>query len=130
MRASGIGVWTFVRVRLGGRDPRSGWFRLVNSLYLAPKATAALLELENSLKNQQISFEVQPRVFYEDFKNYVLYVQDVRARAGAAQWQRIFLADVSNPVAPKVTTADRLRSSTVEIRRSSCACATAPSMSS
>ncbi len=106
MRASGIGVWTFVRV-VSAIAILAWAVSLVNSLYLAPKATAALLATENSLKDQQISFEVQPRVFYEDFKNYVLYVQDVRAGAGAAQWQRIFLADVSQPVAPKVTTAEQ-----------------------
>jgi LPS export ABC transporter permease LptG/LPS export ABC transporter permease LptF len=106
MRASGIGVWTFVRVT--SAIAILAWVvSLANSLYLAPKATAALLASENSLKNQQISFEVQPRVFYEDFKNYVLYVQDVRASTGASQWQRIFLADISNPVAPKVTTAEQ-----------------------
>ena len=106
MRASGIGVWTFVRV-VSAIAILAWVVSLVNSLYLAPRATAALLASENALKNQQISFEVQPRVFYEDFKNYVLYVQDVRASAGAAQWQRIFLADVTDPVAPKVTTAEQ-----------------------
>ncbi len=78
---------------------------LTVSLYIAPKATAALLNLESSLKNQQASFQVEPRVFYEDFKNYVLYVQDIRAGTGVSRWQRIFLADLSDPVAPKVTTA-------------------------
>ena len=36
-------------------------------------------------EDAQASFEVQPRVFYEDFKNIVLYVQDVRpgGRGGA-----------------------------------------------
>jgi LPS export ABC transporter permease LptG/LPS export ABC transporter permease LptF len=106
MRASGIGVWTFVRV-VSAIAILAWLVSLVNSLYVAPKATAALLASEDALKNQQISFEIQPRVFYEDFTNYVLYVQDVRASAGAAQWQRIFLADLSDPVAPKVTTAEQ-----------------------
>ena len=106
MRAVGIGVWFFVRVV--SAIAILGWaISLVNSLYLAPKATAALLELEDSLKNQQASFEVQPRVFYEDFKNYVLYVQDIKASAGASRWQSIFLADLSDPVSPKITTAEQ-----------------------
>jgi LPS export ABC transporter permease LptG/LPS export ABC transporter permease LptF len=105
MRAVGIGVWFFVRVV--SVIAILGWgIALFDSLYVAPKATAALLRLENSLKNQQASFEVEPRVFYEDFKNYVLYVQDIRAGAGASRWQRVFLADLSDPVAPKVTTAE------------------------
>ncbi len=106
MRAAGIGVWNFVRV-LSAIAILAWIVSLGNSLYLAPKATAAFLNLEDSLKNQQASFEVQPRVFYENFKNYVLYVQDVRASAGAAQWRRVFLADLSNPADPKVTTADQ-----------------------
>ncbi len=105
MRAVGIGVWFFVRVV--SAIAVLGWIiSLADSLYLSPKATAALIKLEGSLKNEQASFEVEPRVFYEDFKNYVLYVQDIRPGTGAARWQRIFLADLSDPVAPKVTTAE------------------------
>jgi LPS export ABC transporter permease LptG/LPS export ABC transporter permease LptF len=106
MRAVGIGVWFFVRV-VSAVAILAWALSLVNSLYLAPKATEALLELEKSLTNQQASFEVQPRVFYEDFKNYVLYVQDIKASEGASRWQRIFLANLSDPVAPKVTTAEQ-----------------------
>ena len=105
MRAVGIGVWFFVRV-VSAIAILCWAVSLVDSLYLAPKASAALLKLESSLKNEQASFEVEPRVFYEDFKNYVLYVQDIRAGTGAARWQRIFLADLSDPVAPKITTAE------------------------
>jgi LPS export ABC transporter permease LptG/LPS export ABC transporter permease LptF len=106
MRASGMGVWAFVRVV--GLVAIAAWgISFANSMYFAPRATAAMLNLEKSLANAEASSEVQPRVFYEDFKNYVLYVQDVRAGAGAANWRGIFLADVSDPEAPKVTTADR-----------------------
>ena len=79
---------------------------LVNALYLAPKATAALLQLQDSIKTSQASFEIQPRVFYEDFKNYVLYVQNVRGAEGSSQWNRVFLADLSDPTDPKITTAE------------------------
>jgi LPS export ABC transporter permease LptG/LPS export ABC transporter permease LptF len=104
MRAVGIGVGFFLRVVAAVAVV--GWMvSLSVSLYIAPKATAALLNLESSLTNQQASFQVEPRVFYEDFKNYVLYVQDIRAGTGVSRWQRIFLADLSDPVAPKVTTA-------------------------
>jgi LPS export ABC transporter permease LptG/LPS export ABC transporter permease LptF len=106
MRAAGIGVWRFVRI-VSAIAILAWLVSLANSLYLAPKSTAALLRLQDSLKNQQASFEVQPRVFYENFRNYVLYVEDVRAGTGAALWQRVFLADLSNPVTPKVTTAEQ-----------------------
>jgi LPS export ABC transporter permease LptG/LPS export ABC transporter permease LptF len=105
MRASGIGVWIFVRivsiVALFGSA-----LSLLNALYLAPKATEALLQLQDSIKTSQASFEIQPRVFYEDFKNYVLYVQNVRGAEGSSQWNRVFLADLTDPTDPKITTAE------------------------
>ncbi len=106
MRASGIGVWSFVRI--AGMVAVAGWgISFANTLYLAPKSAAAMRSLEDSLASAQASYEVQPRVFYEDFRDYVLYVQDVRAGSGAANWRGIFLADVTDPNAPKITTADR-----------------------
>jgi LPS export ABC transporter permease LptG/LPS export ABC transporter permease LptF len=105
MRAVGVGVWYFVKV-VSVIAIISWGISLADSLYIAPKATTALLRLEDSLKDQQASFQVEPRVFYEDFKNYVLYVQDVRAGTGASRWQRIFLADLSDPVSPKITSAE------------------------
>ena len=106
MRACGIGAMTFVRivsiVSIGALG-----LGLFNALYLAPSAARDLLKLEDSLKTSQASFEVQPRVFYEDFRNYVLYVQDVRPSAGASVWHHVFLADLTQPASPLVTTADQ-----------------------
>ncbi|HEX6494447.1 MAG TPA: LPS export ABC transporter permease LptG [Acidobacteriaceae bacterium] len=104
MRAAGIGVWRFVGI-VSLVAVLAWGISLLTTLYLAPKAAEALLELENGLKTSQASFEIQPRVFYEDFKNYVLYVQNVRPSTGASQWQRVFLADLSNPASPLIVTA-------------------------
>ncbi len=103
MRASGVGVWRFVGV-VSIVSVAAWGVSLANSLYIAPIANATTIQLESELLNAQASFEVQPRVFYEDFKNYVLYVQDVRAGGGAANWRQIFLADLSDPASPKITT--------------------------
>ena len=104
MRASGIGVWSFVRTV--GMVAAAAWLlSLANTLWFAPQATAAMIRDENALASAQASFEVQPRVFYEDFKNYVLYVEDVRPARHAAEWRKVFLADVTDPNQPKVTTA-------------------------
>ncbi len=104
MRASGLGIGYFVRVAsilaLGGTILGLG-----NSLYLAPRANQAILEMEQALETSQASYEIQPRVFYEDFHNYVLYVQDVRSGAGAANWRQVFMADVTDGANPKITTA-------------------------
>jgi LPS export ABC transporter permease LptG/LPS export ABC transporter permease LptF len=104
MRASGMGALEFVRV-VSIVSTIGLVLGLVNSMVLAPRAAASLLALQDSLKSSQASFEVQPRVFYEDFRNYVLYVQDVRPAAGTARWQHVFLADLSQPGSPQITTA-------------------------
>jgi LPS export ABC transporter permease LptG/LPS export ABC transporter permease LptF len=104
MRASGIGVWTFLRVV--SIFVIVAWLlALGNSVYLAPRSLAALGQLQNRLKSSQASFEVQPRVFYEGFPKYVLYVQDVKAAAGAAIWKGVFLADLSDPLSPRISLA-------------------------
>src|SRR5271165_4633550 len=104
VRASGMGVWSFLRV-LSIFVIAAWLLALANGLYIAPRSQAALGHLEDRLKGSQVSFEVQPRVFYEGFPKYVLYVQDVKSAEGAAVWKDVFLADLANPAAPRVTLA-------------------------
>ena len=78
---------------------------LVNTAIVEPRSAAALAGLQNKLAATQISFEVQPHVFYEGFRNHVLYVEDVCSAAGAAVWKNVFDADISIPGAPKITIA-------------------------
>ncbi|MFY9853714.1 MAG: LPS export ABC transporter permease LptG [Terracidiphilus sp.] len=103
MRASGLGIGYFVRVAsivaIAGT-----LLGLANSLYLAPRANQAILTMDKALA-MQASYEIEPRVFDEDFHNFVLYVQDVRAGAGAANWRQVFMADTTDPTTPLVTTA-------------------------
>jgi LPS export ABC transporter permease LptG/LPS export ABC transporter permease LptF len=104
MRASGMGVWTFLRVI--SIFLLAAWLlALVNSVYLAPHSLASLGQLQDRLKSSQVSFEVQPRVFYEGFPKIVLYVQDVKAMSGGAVWKGVFLADLSDPSSPRITLA-------------------------
>jgi LPS export ABC transporter permease LptF/LPS export ABC transporter permease LptG len=104
MRASGIGIWRFLRILsifvLGS------WFlALINDVYVAPRAQAALGRLEDRLKGSQVSFEIQPRVFYEGFPKAVVYVQDVKNAQGAAVWKGVFMADVTDASNPRITVA-------------------------
>ena len=105
MRASGFGIGYFVRVAsivaIGG-----ALIGLFNSLWVAPRANQAILAMQRELAASQASFEIQRGVFYEDFHNAVLYVQDVRSGTGAANWKQIFMANVSDPGAPVITTAE------------------------
>jgi LPS export ABC transporter permease LptG/LPS export ABC transporter permease LptF len=104
MRASGLGIGYFLRVSsvvaIGGT-----LLGLVNSIYVAPRANRAILDMQQELETSQASYEIQPRVFYEDFHNAVLYVQNVRGGTGASNWDQVFMADVSDPGNPIITTA-------------------------
>jgi len=104
MRASGMGIGYFVRVAsiIAVTGTALG---LVNSIYVAPRANQAILDLQQALETSQASYEIQPRVFYEEFRNRVLYVQNVRAGTGASNWDRVFMADVTDPTTPLITTA-------------------------
>jgi LPS export ABC transporter permease LptG/LPS export ABC transporter permease LptF len=104
MRASGLGIGYFVRVAsiVAVAGTLVG---LANSIYVAPRANQAILDMQQELETSQASYEIQPRVFYEDFRNFVLYVQDVRAGTGAANWRQVFMADVTDPSTPLITTA-------------------------
>jgi LPS export ABC transporter permease LptG/LPS export ABC transporter permease LptF len=106
MRASGFGVLSFVRI-VSIFAVLCWGVGLANSLYIAPMASRALLAYENASKNSQVTVEVEPRVFYEDFKNYVLYAQDVIPGVnGTAIWRHVFLADLTRPASPHIITAN------------------------
>jgi LPS export ABC transporter permease LptF/LPS export ABC transporter permease LptG len=106
MKASGVGIWSFLRI-LSIFFVGAWLLALGNSVYLAPRSQAALARLQDKLKGSQVSFEIQPRVFYEGFPKMVLYIHDVKSAQGAAIWKGVFIADISNPSAPKVTLAER-----------------------
>ncbi len=104
MRASGISVRTFLKIGLIFGIFAWG-LALLNTVVIEPRSSAQLAKLEKSILSSQISFELQPRVFYDEFKSYVLYVEDVTTSNGTAVWKNVFLADVSVPSSPKITTA-------------------------
>jgi LPS export ABC transporter permease LptF/LPS export ABC transporter permease LptG len=104
MRASGIGIWTFLRV-ISIFAVTAWLLALGNGVYLAPYSQATMARLQDRLKSSQASFEIQPRVFYEGFPQLVLYVENVKAAEGAAIWKGVFIADTSDPAAPRITLA-------------------------
>ncbi len=106
MRACGIGALSFVRI-VSILSLTALGLGLINALYFVPRGAADLLRLQDELKSSEASVAVQPRVFYENFKNYVLYVQDTPSGSGGSVWRHVFLADLTQPANPDVTTADR-----------------------
>jgi LPS export ABC transporter permease LptG/LPS export ABC transporter permease LptF len=107
MRASGMGVLSFMRIV--SIFAGLAWaICLANTLYIAPRAASALLAYQDQVSaGGAAAIQVQPRVFYEDFKNYVLYVQDTSAGPnGASIWHNVFLADLTQPATPHIITAE------------------------
>lgn len=106
IRASGMGAGMFVRVI--SIFAIAAWLLgMFNSIYVAPRAARALTGLQSRLKSSQASFEIQPRVFYEELKDHVLYVQDAIPSKGQSLWRGVFLADISDPNSPSITLAER-----------------------
>ncbi|MEO6922632.1 MAG: LptF/LptG family permease, partial [Bryocella sp.] len=107
MRASGMGVVSFLRI-ISVFAGLAWAICLANTLYVGPRAASALLAYQEQIAaGGAAAIQVQPRVFYEDFKNYVLYVQDTSAGPnGASVWHDVFLADLSEPTTPHIITAE------------------------
>jgi len=76
------------------------------SLWLTPWAIRERYRGLNQLISGQLTAEVQPGVFQEQFPNSILYVAGV-APGGTAHWRRVFLADVTPPDKLPVGSAER-----------------------
>jgi LPS export ABC transporter permease LptF/LPS export ABC transporter permease LptG len=103
VRASGIGLAQFVRPVL--LFACAGWaLTMWMSLFLAPQAARKLNRMEAGLKASQVSYEIQPRVFIEQFPNLLLYLQDVTG--SRSRWRGVFIADTTQRDQVKVTLAE------------------------
>lgn len=102
-RASGIGLSQFARPVM--IFALSGWLLTsLMSLWLAPQAARKLNRMEVGLKGSQVPYEIQPRVFIEQFPNLLLYLEDVTG--SRSRWRGVFIADISQRDALKVTLAE------------------------
>jgi LPS export ABC transporter permease LptG/LPS export ABC transporter permease LptF len=66
------------------------------SLWLTPWSIRERYRVQNQLIATQLTADVQPRVFAEQFPNSILYVTDVLPGT-TSRWRLIFLADVTPP---------------------------------
>jgi LPS export ABC transporter permease LptG/LPS export ABC transporter permease LptF len=76
------------------------------SLWLTPWSIRERYRVQNQLIASQLTADVQPRVFAEQFPNSILYVSDVLAGT-TSRWRRIFLADVTPPESRAPGAAER-----------------------
>jgi LPS export ABC transporter permease LptG/LPS export ABC transporter permease LptF len=64
------------------------------SLWLTPFSVRQTYRVLNRLAAAQLTAEIQPRVFEEQFPNTILYVGDV-VPGTVVRWRNVFLADIS-----------------------------------
>ena len=74
------------------------------TLWTGPFALRAFRTIEADLVANQVSFQVQPRVFDERFPKTVLYVNDVSA--SGTQWHGVFLAEAGDENSSQLTLAE------------------------
>ena len=66
------------------------------SLRLTPLSLNKSTQLINELLATQLTADVEPRIFLENFPNKILYVGDVQPGT-VARWRPLFIADVTPP---------------------------------
>jgi LPS export ABC transporter permease LptG/LPS export ABC transporter permease LptF len=66
---------------------------MLATLRLTPYSIHRYTDIKNRLEATQLSADITPRVFVENFPNTILYVGDVRPGV----WRNIFVADVAPP---------------------------------
>lgn len=66
------------------------------SLALTPAAIRESVAIFRDLATSQLSADVQPRVFVENFPNTIIYIGDV-SHTDPIRWKSFFLADVGDP---------------------------------
>jgi LPS export ABC transporter permease LptF/LPS export ABC transporter permease LptG len=102
-RASGIGMSAFIRPVM--LLALTGWaVTLWMGLFIAPQAMRKMNRMETGLTASQAPYEIQPRVFNEQFPNMLLYLEDVTG--SRASWRGVFIADTKERDQVKVTLAE------------------------
>ncbi len=76
-------------------------------LQAIPDANQTFREITFDLVSKKVATDIRPRVFFEEFPGFVLYMQDQEADGG--DWKGVLVADSSKPEAPTVFMADRGR---------------------
>ncbi len=103
VRAAGISLEQFIRPVMIFAS--IGWgATLWMSVFLAPEAGRKLNRMEAGLRTSQVPYEIQPRVFLEQFPNLLVYLADVVG--SRSEWRGVFIADTTQRDSPKITLAE------------------------
>jgi hypothetical protein len=108
MRASGVGILTFVRIvsHLCGAGLDRGPRQTPCSWRRAPLRPSSPSKSSPRLARLTVA-RPAARLLSRDFNHEVLYAQDVIPGAnGTALWKHVFIADLAKPATPHIITAD------------------------
>ncbi len=75
------------------------------TVWLTPFATRTTYKVLNQLVAAELTAEVQPHVFEEQFPNKVLYIEDV-IPGTLTRWRNVFIADITPPEEQKKAAHD------------------------
>jgi LPS export ABC transporter permease LptF/LPS export ABC transporter permease LptG len=95
------------------------------TLWLTPWSIRQTYKILNKILAAQLTAEIQPRVFEEQFPNTVLYVGDV-IPGTVVHWKKIFLADITPAEQQKPGARDRGEGPVVTIASEAIAVADTP----
>ena len=87
-----------------------------SSLRLTPYSIRESTRLLNDLLASQLSAEIQPRVFDENFPNRIVYLGDVRP-GPVVQWRSVFIADVTPPEQRTIGLGDKASGPLITLAR-------------
>jgi LPS export ABC transporter permease LptG/LPS export ABC transporter permease LptF len=71
-----------------------------------PDANQAFRDITWDIISKKVENDIQPRVFFQDFPGYVLYIRDI---APGGEWKEVLVADTSKPEQTEITVASRGR---------------------
>ncbi len=80
-----------------------GCLTAVMSMFVLPETNDALRALKDRISMRQVTAQVRPRIFNEEFPNVVFYLDDLSV--DRQNWSRVFLVDSSNPKSPRTVLA-------------------------
>ena len=72
-----------------------------------PDANQTFREITFDLVSKKVATDIRPRVFFEEFPGFVLYIRDEEPDGGG--WKDVLVADNSKPESPMVYLANRGR---------------------
>jgi LPS export ABC transporter permease LptG/LPS export ABC transporter permease LptF len=86
------------------------------SVWWTPAAQIETYRMLNRIAAEQLTAEIQPHVFAEQFPNKIVYVEDV-ITGPVVQWRNLFIADLTPPGERKPDERDRGDSPKITVAR-------------